>query len=215
MKMMMSVQVSARMCVHAFVCALHVGMHACAHFAAQGQLSLMPLRARFRTPHAAPGKPVRVERLLANLGYGKRKECQASGSSCCCNELEWLDTVCRPVEARWKEGVQAGAGGRLGMSRQRAVWVTQGWGPGAGGLRRSPLTACGLYGAWGQDKVCAGGGRATGACAGCTQAHTQTRVPCPPPPPAHPPPPAQLLVKKKRVLHKDGQPFKVRPVPGP
>lgn len=25
--------------------------------------------------HAVPGKPVRVERLLANLGYGKRQEC--------------------------------------------------------------------------------------------------------------------------------------------
>lgn len=26
--------------------------------------------------HAEPGKPLRVERLLANLGYGKRRECQ-------------------------------------------------------------------------------------------------------------------------------------------
>lgn len=26
---------------------------------------------------AVPGKPVRIERLLANLGYGKRRECQA------------------------------------------------------------------------------------------------------------------------------------------
>lgn len=25
---------------------------------------------------AAPGKPMRVERLLANLGYGKRRDCQ-------------------------------------------------------------------------------------------------------------------------------------------
>lgn len=27
-------------------------------------------------PCAEPGRPLRVERLLANLGYGKRKECQ-------------------------------------------------------------------------------------------------------------------------------------------
>lgn len=38
-------------------------------------LSTMSLACLCRV-HAV-GKPVRVERLLANLGYGKRKECQA------------------------------------------------------------------------------------------------------------------------------------------
>lgn len=38
---------------------------------------------------AKPGKPLRVERLLANLGYGKRKECTAMIKR---KQLVWADT---------------------------------------------------------------------------------------------------------------------------
>jgi hypothetical protein len=38
-------------------------------------IMIMPV-CPYCTYCSVPGKPLRVERLLANLGYGKRKECQ-------------------------------------------------------------------------------------------------------------------------------------------
>jgi len=54
----------------------HTYTHACAHTHTHTYTHVVAC-----TAEVVPGKPVRVERLLANLGYGKRKDCAVS--ACC------------------------------------------------------------------------------------------------------------------------------------
>lgn len=53
----------------------------------------------------APGKALRVERLLANLGYGKRKECQVGAGVGCAAGVGarrvWVSAGCGCCVAGW------------------------------------------------------------------------------------------------------------------